>query len=154
MSTTSVQFIDDYFPLVVCVSPSVYDETELRRLFDGYRAYFDRGERYALVSHSPKGGSEVSARARKAITDWANSPEVRRKSGELCVGSSTVVPNAVTRGVMTALLWVWKPSTEHHIAPNSDEAVDWCMGRLAAAGVPMRSPERLRAAVLERLRGI
>ena len=151
-SAGSVQFIDDYFPLVVCVSPTRYDDVELRRLFDGYRRYFERGERYALITHPPKNAEAASARARKVIVDWANSPDVRRQSGALCVGSATLVPNALARGAMTAMLWLWKPASPHHLAATTDECVDWALQKLVDAGIALPQPrERLREAVLSRL---
>ena len=154
-SAGSVQFIDDYFPLIVCVSPIRYDDVELRRMFDGYRRYFERGERYALITHTPRDAEAATARARKAIVDWANSPDVRRQSSKLCVGSATVVPNALARGAMTAILWLWKPASPHHMAATTEEGVDWALQQLVDAGIALPQPrERLRETVLSRLRKI
>ncbi|AKF09731.1 hypothetical protein [Sandaracinus amylolyticus] len=154
-SNAPVQFIDEFFPLVVCVSPTRYDDVELQRMYDGYRRYFERGKRYALVTHTREGAEPASPRARKAIVDWANRPEVRANSAKLCVGSSTVVANALARGAMTAMLWLWKPASPHHLAATIDEAIDWSIDQLVAAGVALPQPrEKLRAAVLAKLRRI
>lgn len=151
-SAGTVQFIDDFFPLVVCVSPARYDDAELRRMFDGFRRYFERGQRYALITHNPKNSEAASARARKTIVDWANSPDVRRNSGALCVGSATVVANALARGAMTAILWLWKPANPHHMAATTEEAVDWAIQQMTDAGLALPQPrERLRQSVLARL---
>jgi hypothetical protein len=154
-SAGSVQFIDDFFPLVVCVSPSRYDDVEMRRMFDGFRRYFERGERYALITHNPRDGEAASARARKAIVDWANLPDVRRQSAKLCVGSATVVANPLARGAMTAMLWLWKPANPHHMTATTEEAVDWAIQQLVDAQIALPQPrERLRESVLARLRRI
>jgi hypothetical protein len=56
---------------------------------------------------------------------------------------------------MTALLWLWQPSSPHHIASSPEEALDWCIRRLEEAKVPIpQTPAGLRRGVLPVLRSV
>lgn len=137
-----MQFILDHWPLLIVISPPTgYDAATIRAMNDGYERIWEKGERYALVSHSPPSAEAATgARSRKLIAEWANSPRVRRMSKEMCVGSATIVRSALARGSLTALLWLWSPSSPHHVAASPEEAVDWCLGQLANAKVPLQAP--------------
>jgi hypothetical protein len=149
-----VQFIDDFFPLVVFVTPLRWDDGSIDQMNAGYERYFQRKERYAILSHSPK-GAETSSRDRKRITDWANSPRVRDMSSRYCVGTATIVPNALARGALTAILWVWQPTTPLHMVATPDEGLDWCLRKLADARVPMKEPPAsVRDKLLPRLNAL
>ena len=146
-----IRFIEDFFPLVLCLGPDVWDEEAVADLTAGSERLFARGERYALITCSPE-TSEMGARARKLITDWSNKPLVREKSRALCIGSSTVVRNALHRGALTAIFWLWKPPSPHEAVSTPEAAVDWCLDRLVAADMSLpRSREALRKLALEHL---
>lgn len=138
-SDTAFRFVLDAFPLIVCVSPRKHGTDTIERMAEGYERLFARGERYALISATPRDADGMGARERKQIADWANSPRVRSASKELCVGSATIVGNALARGALTAILWLWKPSSPHQVFTANDEAIDWCLGQLEAARV--RQPQ-------------
>jgi hypothetical protein len=139
-----IRFVEDYWPLLLSVGPRVWDERTVADMAAGYERYFERGERYALISGSPR-ESSIGARERKLITDWTNLPRVRERSGALCVGSATIVRNALSRGALTAILWIWKPASPHLAAATSDEAIDYCLGQLSSAGVRLNgAPESIR----------
>lgn len=59
-------------------------------------------------------------------------------SSKYCVGAAVVLQNAVTRGALTALTWVWKPAFPQKAVANLDDAVAYCVDKLAAAKVPLR----------------
>lgn len=148
-SLTHTRFLDDTFPLVVVVTPMRYDERSVEQMAAGYERYFARGDRYAIVNVTPRDADPIGARERKAVTDWASSARVRQKSGELCVGSSTVVKDAIARGALTAMLWLWKPASPHHVTTSVEDAVDWTISKLEQAGVPMPlGPAKTRARAL------
>lgn len=152
VSDTDPVFVDDEFPLVVCISPRRHDERAVRLLAEGYERYFTRGKKYALITATPRDAITMGARERKAIADWAGSPRVRQKSSELCVGSATLVKDNLAKGALTAILWLWKPASPHHVATTPEEAVDWCIAQLQAAGVPMPSnPSEMRRRTLRLL---
>jgi hypothetical protein len=92
------------------------------------------------------------AKHRKQVADWSNSSRVRQKSGELCIGSATLARDALSRGALTAVLWLFKPVSPHQVVASPEEGVDWCMAKLQAAGVPLpRSAAGLRSAALAHL---
>jgi len=132
-----VKFVLDAFPLVVTVGAMAYSDSEYADMVAGYDKLFQRGERYAIVTFTPAGAELPGARDRKRITDWASSPYVHEKSKKLCVASATVVQNALMRGALTAIMWLWKPPAPHRAVGTAQEAVHWCLGQLAAANVAM-----------------
>ncbi len=132
-----MKFVLDVFPLVVAVGGLEYSDQEFKEMIAGYDALFARGERYALITYTPDGGALPSARDRKRIADWAESPRVRDLSKKLCVGSATVVQNALMRGALTAITWLWKPSAPHKAVSTPHEGVDWCLEQLEGAGIRM-----------------
>ena len=155
VSETEPVFIDDELPLVVCVAPLRHDERAIRLLAEGYERYFARGRKYALISATPRGATPMAARERKAVADWASTPRVRQKSAELCVGSATIVKDAGAKGALTAILWRWTPTSPHHVTTTPEEAVDWCIAQLQAAGVPMPSePSEMRRRTLRLLHDV
>jgi hypothetical protein len=130
-------FMEGTFPLIVCVAPREWDEVQVGRMIDQWERYFARAERYALLSHTPRGGGLAGGRLRRKIADWANEQRVRQYSADLCVGSSTVVRDTFSRAALRAMLWFWKPPSPHLTCSAPDEAFDWCVARLVAAGVPL-----------------
>jgi hypothetical protein len=74
-----------------------YSEQEFKEMVAGYDALFARGDRYALITYTPDGGELPGAKERKRIAEWAESPRVRDLSKKLCVGSATIVENALMR---------------------------------------------------------
>jgi hypothetical protein len=147
-SETSIRFIDDCFPLVLSMGPRVWQDTTIDDMAAGYERFFARGERYALISAAPR-GSVFGAKHRKQVADWSNSPRVRQKSGELCIGSATLARDALSRGALTAVLWLFKPPSPHQVVATPEEGVDWCIAKLQAAGIALpRSAAGLRSAAL------
>jgi hypothetical protein len=125
----------EHFPLVVAVAPRRYDAAAVQRMADGFEAYFQRGERYAVISIQPQGSITPGPAERKLVLDWLESPRVRRFGGELCVGAATIMHGALMRGAFTAVLWFWKPPFPMETVPTVGRAVDYCVERLRAAGV-------------------
>jgi hypothetical protein len=151
-----VRFVEDLFPLLIVVSPDTgYDESTIALMSTGYERLWARGERYALVSTSSSRANPVTARGRRLIVDWANSPRVRTMSAKYCVGSATVVPNALARGALTAILWLWTPATPHEAVSTPEDGVDFCLKKLAETGVKLSRPApRVRESALELLRAV
>ena len=153
-SDTRIRFIEDGFPLVLSLGPRVWRDDTIDEMAAGYERYFARGERYALISASPR-DSVFGAKHRKQVADWSNSSRVRQKSAELCVGSATLARDALSRGALTAVLWLFKPASPHEVVATPEEGVDWCIAKLRAAGVALpRSAAGLRAAALTHLASI
>jgi hypothetical protein len=139
-----VQFNDSLWPLLITMGPQSWTERNVAEMAEGFDRYFSRGERYALISASPR-DSVMAAKERKLVTDWSNTPRVRDRSRELCVGSATIARSALARGALTAIMWIWKPAAPHLAVANTDEAVDYALAQLAAAGIALElSPTVMR----------
>ena len=125
-----MRFIDDWFPLVATVNAPNFDERELKSMADGFERYFERGERYTLITVSPRNAPAPGPRERKMIADWANHPRIRDFSKRLCVGTATVVTNPVARAALTVITALWKPSSPLEVAPSITKGLDYCMRRI------------------------
>jgi hypothetical protein len=148
-----VLFIDEAFPLLVTVNARRFDEAEARSMADGYQRYFTRGERYAVLSVAPHDAEPAGPKARKAVADWVGGKDVRQYSSILCVGAASVVENALARGGLTALLWLWTPPMPLRPCASVGEGLDYCFERLSAEQVALpRPPGELRRETLDRLR--
>lgn len=139
------------FPLLVAVGPRRYDAAAVQRMADAFEEYFQRGERYAVISIQPKDSITPGAAERRLVLDWLESPRVRRHAGELCVGAATIIEGAVMRGAFTAVLWFWMPPFPMETVATVEGAVDYCVERLRAARVQIPAePAELKGRV-ERL---
>jgi hypothetical protein len=145
------------FPLLLAVAPKRYDPAAVQRMADAFEVYFQRGERYAVISIQPDGSVTPGASERKLVLDWLESPRVQRCAGELCVGAATIIHGSLMRGAFTALLWFWRPPFPMESVASVARAVDYCVERLRSAGVDLpaepaelrRRIERLLATALE-----
>lgn len=147
----SMRVLGENFPVLVAIAPRRYDAASVKRMADAFEHYFQRGERYAVISVQPKGSITPGAAERKLVLDWLQSPRTQRYAGELCVGAATIMHGPVMRGAMTAVLWFWRPPFPMEMVPTVARAVDYCLDRLRAVGArPAAEPAELTARV-ERL---
>lgn len=148
-----MEYFEGSWPLLVCLGPKVYDRAAVELMQSSFERYFLRADRYALVTVSPRGSTPPGAHERKAIAEWANSPRVREFSKRLCVGSASVVENALMRGALTAMMWIWTPASPHKAVSTVDEAIDYTLDKLNTAQVPLpRGGQALRVEVHSWLR--
>jgi hypothetical protein len=148
-----VRFQLDLWPLILVTNPRSFDEPAIRAMNDQYERIWARGERYAIVSQIEAAAGPTNARGRKLLAEWAGQSRVRRMTRELCVGSATIVPNPIARGGLTALLWLWSPPAPHQTVATVEEAVDWCLARIAAEGLQLLRPtSEVRRAALSMTR--
>ena len=143
-----MKFLEGAWPLLIAVGPMKTTDAELEEMFAGYDRYFQRGERYALMSVTPRGAEGPGARERKKMADWAGSPRVYALSKKLCVGSATLVTNPIMQGALTAILWLWKPAAPHLAVRTVRDGVSFCLERLKAEGIAMpQGADAIRRAV-------
>jgi hypothetical protein len=50
---------------------------------------------------------------------------------ERTVGCAFVLPSALQRGILTAILWIQPMACPHTIVGTLDEALEWTRGKLA-----------------------
>lgn len=147
--------IGDYFPILLCVSPVDYTEDTVLQMAEAFEQYFIRGTRYAVITLTPNHAHPPDAKHRKLVTDWINSPRVRSYSSRLCLGSANIVPNALMRGLHTALLWAWSPPFPIKPVASAREALDYAIDALQTAGVPLPSGgAAVRVSIQKRLHQI
>jgi hypothetical protein len=150
-----LRFFDDAFPLIVTFSAPVFDAEEVRSMATGFERYFGRGERYAVVSISPRTAPAPGPRERKLISDWVNEPRVRDFTKRLCVASATVVNGALARAALNVLIAVWKPPLPQELVPDAERGIDYCLARIRDERLPIgQSLDLMRSSALAQLRGV
>jgi len=138
-----LRFIDDAFPVLITVSDHVFDAKEVRSMADGFERYFARGERYAVLSTSPRDAAIPAQAERKQIGEWANRPRVRDFSKRLCIGSATVVHSTMARAALSIITAIWKPPSPLEIVPSLDRGLDYCLRRIREERLPLGKPADL-----------
>jgi hypothetical protein len=150
-----MEFIDNWFPLVVMVREGSFDAAEIDQMSTAFERYFRRGEPYTVLSVARLGAHSPDARARLRIAEWASLPRVRQFSKLLCAGTATVVSFPWERRALTALFWLWTPASPHQSVATVHEGLEYCLTRLAEWGVGLpRERETFRIDVQRMLRGL
>jgi hypothetical protein len=144
-----VEFNDLSWPLLVMVSPKVYDKGSVELMQSTFERIYQRGDRYAFITVSPRGASPPGAQERKAIAEWANLPRSRKFSRDLCVCSASVLESALMRGALTAMMWIWTPASPHKAVADLSEALDYTLSMLEQAGVPLPRPAAMMRSEVE-----
>lgn len=139
----SVRFIDECFPLIITISAPTFDEAEVKSMADGFERYFARGERYAVLTATPRNAPAPGQKERRQIADWANHPRVRDYSKRLCVGAAMVTPNPLARATLSVIMAFWKPPNPYEIAPSFDKALDYCLRRIQEERLSTNKPVEL-----------
>jgi hypothetical protein len=132
------------WPIVILVCPRTFGPAWVSDLETGFRDVFERRSPFALVVDTTAVTSLPAALERKAMTDWASRPDQLALQKELNVGSSTIVKNAVMRGSLQALYWLWTPASPQHAARDFDDAWNWCLSMLEKRDVRVDEPRALR----------
>jgi hypothetical protein len=57
------------------------------------------------------------------------------------VGVAAVVPSAIMRGALSAIMLVGKPPTPLSAGSTAEHGLDFCFARIAEAGLPLPKPE-------------
>lgn len=135
-----LRFVDDAFPLIITISNPVYDANEVRAMSEGFERYFSRGERYAVLSVSPRNAPMPGPRERELIATWANHPRVKDFSKRLCVGSATVAANPLARATLTVILAIFKPSAPHEVVSTPEKGLDYCLKRIQEERLTLSKP--------------
>ena len=138
-----MRFYDAGFPLIVAISEADFGDDEQRSMEEGFEGYFARGDRYAMLWTQPRRGRLPGLRERARIGAWISHPRVRDFTKRLCVGAAAVVPNAIMRGALSAIMMVGKPPTPFSPVSSAEEGLDYCLARISDAGLLLPRPEAL-----------
>jgi hypothetical protein len=128
------------WPVVVLVCPPIFEPRWVERLGTSFEDVFARRTEFALVTDTSAVKAIPSARERKLLGEWANRPDQLALQKKYNVGSSTIVKNALMRGTLQALYWLWTPAAPQHASRDFDDAWGWCLGMLEKRGVALPSP--------------
>jgi hypothetical protein len=151
----SMEFIDNWFPLIVTVREGSFDEAEMEQMATGWERYFRRAEPYAVLNTARIGATAPDARGRLRIAQWGNLPRVRQFSKLLCAGTATVMTFPWERRAATALSWLWTPPSPFRSVSSVDEGLAYCLAALVERGADLpRDPEMFRIDVQRMLRGL
>jgi hypothetical protein len=97
-------------------------------------------EKCSLVMDAARQQALPPASQRKLAADWAKGTAGLQKI--VSVGGACVTPSSIIRGVITAILWIYKPETPVAFFATRDEAKLQAIQWLDEAGVKL--PPRLR----------
>jgi hypothetical protein len=132
----SLTFDESAWPLVVTVCPPSLARDSAAAIASEFERILARKEPFAVIVDTTPVKSVPDAAWRKEIGTWANDPEIRKKTERYNVGSALIMPSPLSRGIYTALGWIWKPASPQHAAATMSDAVLWCCDMLVKAGVP------------------
>jgi hypothetical protein len=128
------------WPVVLMVCPPELSSGWLEALDAGFAAAFAREQPFAVLADTSRMTSIPSARDRARMAEWASKPAHIELQKRYCVGTATIVQNALMRGTMQAIFWLYTPPAPQNAVRDFDEAWRWCIGKLETRGVDLPSP--------------
>jgi len=141
------------WPVAILVLPEQLDEGAVRDLMAQMDGLYARRQLYALITDTRRLGTVPRALERKLITDWLTRPDQIANQQQWNVGASTIVSNALVRGALQAIYWVWTPPNPQHAARDLDEAWTYCVRMLDQRRVPLGRPaDELRRIATDAMR--
>ena len=121
-------FDESRWPLLVLRIPERYTHEEFVDHCNRVRAYFERKERFAMVTDA-RGSYHPNATQRRLMVSTIELAGTRALN---CVGCAVVVNSGLLAGVLTALQWATKLPYPSVNVTSPLEAEEWCRQRLAA----------------------
>lgn len=128
---------DSAWPLVIATCPSVPKVESIDALERYFVTCFHRRESFAMITDTRPVHQLPDAKWRQRLAAWMNEPGFREKNGRYNVGAATIISSAPVRATLTAINWLWKPPSPQRYTRDMSESVDWCVGQLRAARVPL-----------------
>jgi hypothetical protein len=111
----------DHPDIIWVTIPSKLDNVEVERQIGKLEAYLRRPRPYVLLFKIGEGLPDAAQR--KMLTDHMqqNTAIIERK----VKGLGVVVPSALARGMMTAILWFAPPKIPHRLFSSASDAEAW-----------------------------
>jgi len=148
-----MRIIDDCFPLLVAVPRPTFDVAEVQSMMDEFERYFQRGERYAVLTITARNAPVPGQVERRMIGEWVNHPRVRDYTKRLCVGSATLISNPLARAAHTIIMAFGKPAIPSEAVPTLEKGLDYCLECIRSAALPTSQPlELMRYHLIRELR--
>lgn len=122
-------------PDLLCITyRGTFADDEYERALSGMVESLERmraeGRGLAMVSVSTP-DSSMTSRQRRRTTEWLREHAELLRSA--CVAQAIVLPGAVQRAVLTAILWVADYPAPLRVFSSDDEAFAWARSRLERA---------------------
>ncbi len=123
------------WPLVVVnVARRPVTDAELDAFMEAQRAMLRRRERYVEIADTTHVHMFPPSQ-RKKMAEFLR--ETNPAADQLCAGLSLVVGNAVVRGGMTAIFWIFQPTYPVKAVATFAEAADFLRHAAASAGLAL-----------------
>jgi hypothetical protein len=129
--TDEVEIDTSDFPLIVARYPAAVSDEGLSRYLDALEALGRSGEAVAVMVDTRD--SYLTPRQRQVLGRSMTTTKAR------IVACATVIRSPISRGVMTALLWMVRPPFEVRTFSTAAEARTYCLDRLRERGGSLRA---------------
>jgi hypothetical protein len=132
----------EQWPLVVTTMVNDISDAEYETYLSDFEArVIARREPFASLVDASRQTKAPTATQRQRLVTWQRENAPISIPYVVCV--AMVIDNAIVRGAMTALHWVFPPQSPTKIVARYEDALAYCVESLRAAGHPT---EHLRAA--------
>jgi hypothetical protein len=141
VATSTVEFVESAFPLVLVRLPHAVSAAELRVLFAGFdrvqARVRDRAALYYVVVDALALGKLPNPLERKMLTDWMSEPARTELEQQYSLGSAVAMSSRPVRAVLTALNWIRRPPKPQVVVETVVEAIDVGLERRRDANIPL-----------------
>lgn len=125
------------WPLVVCCQRGRLSDSEFQASMDAAASALDVAERpYVMLMDSPN--ADLTPTQRRRLHNTSASRAERRK--RLCKGIAIVTSSPLTRGCLTALLWLFRPDVPTRAFADRVTAEAWLRLRLNGTTTLFQEP--------------
>ncbi len=137
---THVEYDTTHWPLAVLVLPEDVSEIDIPRLARSLDAIFARGQRFVSITDATAVAKLPGAKARGDLGGWTKTIEPLSK--RYLAANALVVPNAVARGVLTAIQWIAPPVVPTIVCATLAEGGAFVIGHARRADVDTSGVDR------------
>jgi hypothetical protein len=123
------------WPLVVTELGDDMTDDDTVRLLQLYEGVLSRRARFVGLVDLSAMKRPPGARQRQLIAAWSEKNLLLNQ--QFNMGSAIVVPNAMVRGALTALGWLFRSPIAQSFEPTIPRAVDWCVQRMNEVALPV-----------------
>jgi hypothetical protein len=122
--TFRYRFDETRWPLIVIPSPGGRDPESIDQdsFYDEFHRFREKGRR-AFFIHDLRDVQRMDARRRRRFVEWAklHSPTAR----DLIIGYAVLIDSKLMAGVVTAVLWLFRPPCPMKVFSNPADAEAW-----------------------------
>ncbi len=129
----TVDFDFSAWPLVVMRMPAALDLATIDGFVLGIDEVLARKKKFSAIVDTTALKRFPNAVERQRLVEQLNKRTFAERAYN--VGNGVVIVSTAARAVLTAINWLRPPLTTQHLVGTFPEAVEWCCGRLVAAGV-------------------